>query len=126
MNTNALKFTEDHEWIRIEGKKAYIGISEYAQKELGDIVYVELPPVGEKFTAGDELAEVESVKAVSNIFCPLSGEVLEVNEELAHSPELINKDPYGQGWIAIIEIENPDELNDLMNSEEYDEFCSSL
>ncbi|HAW70455.1 MAG TPA: glycine cleavage system protein GcvH [Firmicutes bacterium] len=126
MDIKALKFTEDHEWVRVEGKKAYIGISEYAQKELGDIVYVDLPPVGERFAGGDELAEVESVKAVSNIFCPLSGEVLEVNEELTHSPELINKDPYGQGWIAVIEIENPDELNDFMDAEDYDNFCSTL
>lgn len=126
MDMKGLKFTEEHEWIRVEGNKAYIGITEYAQKELGDIVYIELPPTGEKYSSGDELAEVESVKAVSNVFAPLTGEVLEVNEELTHSPELINKEPFGKGWIAVIEIENPDELKGLMSAEEYEEFCNSL
>lgn len=126
MDTKNLKFTEEHEWVRVEGKKAYIGISEYAQKELGDIVYIDLPPVGEKYGPGDELAEVESVKAVSNVYAPVSGEVLEVNDNLTHSPELINKDPMGQGWIAAIELENVDEVNDLMSPEEYEEFCKTL
>lgn len=126
MDTKGLKFTEEHEWVRVEGKKAYVGITEYAQKELGDIVYVELPPVGENCGSGDELAEVESVKAVSNVYSPLSGEIVEVNEDLAHSPELINKDPYGQGWIAAIELSKADEVNDLMGEEEYENFCKSL
>jgi len=114
-----LKYTPDHEWVREKGDRATVGITEYAQKELGDVVYVELPAIGEKVKAKTEMGSIESVKAVSDIYAPLSGEVLAVNEELQFNPELVNQDPYGKGWIAEIEIANPEELQKLLTAEEY-------
>lgn len=122
-----LKYTKDHEWVRIDGNKAYIGITDFAQLALGDIVYVELPNIGKKLGAGDVLGVVESVKTASDIYTPIGGTVVEVNEELSNSPEKINEEPY-ESWIAVLEIENgPEELEaaGLMDEEEYKEYCKS-
>ncbi|HHT06478.1 MAG TPA: glycine cleavage system protein GcvH [Hydrogenispora sp.] len=114
-----LKYTSDHEWVRAEGDRATIGITEYAQKELGDVVYVDLPAVGERIKAKAGMGSIESVKAVSDIYAPVTGEVVAVNEELQFNPELVNQDPYGKGWIAVIEIADGEELNKLLTAEEY-------
>lgn len=114
-----LKYTSEHEWLKVDGDRVTVGITHYAQKELGDVVFVDLPGVGEKVTAKGAMATIESVKAVSEIFAPVSGEIMETNDDLEHSPELVNQDPYGKGWIVIIEMSNPDELKDLMNAAAY-------
>jgi glycine cleavage system H protein len=114
-----LKYTSDHEWVRAEGDRATIGITEYAQKELGDVVYVDLPAVGERIKAKAGMGSIESVKAVSDIYAPVTGEVVAVNEELQFNPELVNQDPYGKGWIAVIEIADDEELKKLLTAEEY-------
>ncbi len=114
-----LKYTSEHEWIKIEGERVIVGITEYAQKELGDVVFVDLPGVGEKVKVKDAMATIESVKAVSEIYAPISGEVMEVNDTLEHSPEMINQDPYGNGWIAIIEPSDAKELNELLSPDAY-------
>lgn len=116
---NEFKFTNEHEWIKVEGNSAVMGISDHAQHELGDVVYVELPAVGDSFSKGDTLGNIESVKAVSDIYSPISGEVTEVNTELDDKPELINQSPYEKGWIVKIKMENSEELNDLMSFGEY-------
>ena len=116
-----LNYTPDHEWIRIDGKKGEVGITEHAQKELGDIVYVELPVLDDQIEAGDEFGTIESVKAVSPLYMPLSGKVVEVNSELRDHPELVNEDCYDEGWIVRIEITNTDELEDLLDAEGYQE-----
>ena len=116
-----LNYTPDHEWIRIDGKKGEVGITEHAQKELGDIVYVELPVLDDEIEAGDEFGTIESVKAVSPLYMPLSGKVVEVNSELRDHPELVNDDCYDEGWIVRIEITNTDEQEDLLNAEGYQE-----
>jgi len=113
-----LKYTKDHEWIRIEGDTAYVGITDFAQKELGDIVYLDIPTVGESLKAGDVFGTVEAVKTVSDLFLPIGGEILEFNKELDSSPDLVNKDPYGKGWIVKIRITNDSEAN-LISAEEY-------
>ncbi len=117
------KYTRDHEWILVEGKNARIGISDHAQDALGDIVFVELPPVGDSFNPGDSFAVVESVKAASEIYTPVGGKVVEVNEALEAQPELINSDPYG-AFIAVIEVSALDEAA-LLSAEEYDAFVAS-
>jgi glycine cleavage system H protein len=114
-----LKYTQDHAWIRVKGGKIFVGITEYAQSALGDIVFVGLPAVGEKTKYRAQLAEIESINNVSELHSPVSGEVLEVNEELQFSPELLNRDPYGEGWIALIELDKPEELNNLLTAEDY-------
>jgi glycine cleavage system H protein len=124
MTPDDLLFTKEHEWVRIADDSGTIGISDHAQKELGDIVYVELPKPGTKFNSGEPFGSVESVKAVSELFIPVSGEVVEINDELGASPEKINEDPYGAGWIIRIRLLNQDETSDLMSAEEYDEFTS--
>jgi len=116
-----LKYTKDHEWARIEGEVATIGITDYAQSELGDIVYLELPEVGDQTTQGESFGTIEAVKAVSDLFAPLSGEVTEVNTALADQPEIINKDPYGEGWIIKIRLSNPSEVDELLNKSQYEE-----
>lgn len=118
-----VKFTKEHEWAREEGGKVYIGISDYAQNSLGDIVYVELPAAGKKVKAGDAISVVESVKTASDIYSPVSGTVIEVNDALEDSPELLNEDPY-ENYIAVIDPENLSELDKLMDEKEYREFCS--
>lgn len=114
-----LKYTPEHEWVKVEGDRATVGVTEYAQKELGDVVYVELPALGEKVKAKAEMGSIESVKAVSDIYAPLTGEILEVNDELQFSPELVNQDPYEKGWIAVVEITSADELKNLLTAQEY-------
>ena len=120
---SGLLYSNDHEWVRVEGEKAYIGITDYAQHALGEIVYVELPTVGDELNAGDVFSVVESVKAASDSYLPISGKVLEVNEVLSDSPQLINEDPYGS-WITAVEITDKATLDNLMNEQEYKEFCS--
>jgi glycine cleavage system H protein len=112
-------YTKDHEWALVKGNKAWIGITDYAQKELGDVVYIDLPQVGESYESGNTIANVESVKSVSPIYAPLSGTVVEVNETLSDEPHLINESPYEDGWIAVIELSDPMEVEDLMPAEDY-------
>ena len=114
-----LKYTKEHEWLAVNGGVGTVGITHYAQSELGDIVYVELPAAGSPVVAGEEFGTVESVKAVSEIFAPVSGEVLEVNATLAASPETINKDPYGEGWLLKIKLADTKDLDSLMTAAEY-------
>jgi glycine cleavage system H protein len=114
-----IRYTKDHEWARKEGSKVRIGISDYAQDQLGDIVFVELPPVGSSFPKGGQFGTVESVKAVAEIYMPLAGEIVAVNEALADSPELLNKDPYAEGWMIETNPGEPAELESLMSREEY-------
>ena len=118
----SLRYSKEHEWVRVEGKKAYIGITDYAQHSLGDIVFVELPEKGKKLLAGETLGAVESVKAVSDVYSPISGYVLDINEKLVDSPERINKDPY-ENWIVTIEIEDESELEQLVSPQLYKEYC---
>jgi glycine cleavage system H protein len=115
-------YTKEHEWARIEGQFAIVGITNYAQEQLGDIVYVELPEVGKKVKKMDAVATIEAVKTAADVYSPISGEVVEVNTELKEKPELINQDPYGRGWIFKIRMENPEEKSDLMSAEEYEKF----
>ena len=126
MNLDNFKFTKEHEWVNMEGDIGTIGISDFAQKEFGDIVYVELPSVGEKFKKGDACANIESVKAVDDIYTPISGEIIEVNDELDDNPENINKDPYGKGWIFKIKIEDKKEIENLMNNNQYNDFLNGI
>jgi glycine cleavage system H protein len=122
MTPDDLLFTKEHEWLRIAGDTGTIGISDHAQNELGDIVYVELPKPGTKLSSGETFGSVESVKAVSELFVPVSGEVTEINEELGSAPEKINADPYGVGWIIRLRLSKPDETGQLMSAKEYDEY----
>ena len=114
-----LKYTKDHEWIRVEGDTGWVGITDYAQGELGDVVFVELPAVGTKVTQGKSFGTIEAVKAVSDIFAPVSGEVLEVNKGVQTGPDAVNKDPYGKGWMIKMRIENPAELAGLFDVTAY-------
>ncbi len=117
-----LRYTKEHEWLRVEGDdRARVGITFYAQKELGDVVFVDLPQEGIAVSAGDSFAVVESVKAVSDIYAPVSGRIVEVNKALEDRPELINEDPYGQGWIAVIEMSDPSEVEAMLTAVEYKE-----
>lgn len=126
MNLDNFKFTKEHEWVTVEGDIGTIGISDFAQKEFGDIVYVELPSVEKKFKKGDACANIESVKAVDDIYIPISGEIVEVNGKLEDNPENINKDPYGKGWIFKIKIEDKKELENLMSNIEYNDFLKGI
>jgi len=114
-----LKYTKDHEWIKIEGETAVIGVTEYAQGELGDIVFIEVETEGETLEEGETFGTIEAVKTVSDMFMPVAGEVLEFNEALNSSPELVNKDPYGEGWIIKIKISTPSQVEDLLDSAAY-------
>jgi glycine cleavage system H protein len=114
-----LKYTKDHEWIRIEGTFAYIGVTDFAQGELGDVVFVEIETVGETLKKEDAFGTIEAVKTVSDLFMPVSGTVLEVNPLLEESPDVVNKDPYGKGWMVKIQITDLSEANDLLSAEEY-------
>jgi glycine cleavage system H protein len=116
-----LRYSADHEWVKVEGKQAVIGITDYAQQELGDIVYLELPDVGTEVVMEEEVTEIESTKTTSPVLAPVSGTIIEVNDELKESPQLINEDPYGKGWIAILKMTNPDDLDSLMSAKEYEE-----
>ena len=120
MNVPAeLKYTKEHEWIRVEGEEAVVGITDYAQSQLGDIVFVECETVGDALEAGETFGTVEAVKTVSDLYLPVAGEVLEFNEELEGEPELVNKDPYGKGWIVKIKISEETELDGLLNADAY-------
>lgn len=117
-----LIYTKDHEWVRVKGDDVTVGITNHAQNQLGDVVYVELPKIGDKFEASEPFGSVESVKAVSEIYMPVSGTVIEVNETLSDSPELVNEDPYGDGWMIRIKIDNPAQIDALLTSIEYDDY----
>jgi len=119
-----LKYSKEHEWVAAEGSVATVGITDYAQDQLGEIVYVELPAVGDKISKDDPFGVVESVKAVSDIYAPLSGTVIEINEDLPESPEVVNEDPYGDGWLIKVKISDAAELDDLMDNEEYEELVA--
>jgi glycine cleavage system H protein len=120
-----LRYTKDHEWILVDGDSGTIGITDHAQEELGDIVYVELPKPGARLEQSSSFGSVESVKAVSDIYCPVSGEVAEVNQALAESPEKVNDDPYGNGWLIKLKLTNPSQLDQLMTAAQYTEYISS-
>jgi len=120
-----LKYTKDHEWISIDGDNATIGITDYAQGELGDIVYVEIEALGEELEKEEIFGSVEAVKTVSDLFLPVSGEITELNEGLEDNPELINDDPYGEGWIIKMKISNQSELTDLLSADEYKELIGA-
>ena len=122
---DGLRYAKSHEWVKLSSDgTATIGITEYAQEELGDIVYVELPEIGEKIVKDDPFGAVESVKAVSDVYAPVSGSVLEVNDVLPDNPETINDDPYGDGWMIRVDLTDPDDLKDLMDAEEYAEYVA--
>lgn len=114
-----LKYSEDHEWIRIEGDYGFVGVTEFAQNELGDVVYVEIETEGEEMGAGDVFGTVEAVKTVSDLFMPVSGVIEELNSKLEDEPELVNTDPFGDGWMIKIKLDNPEELEDLMDFNAY-------
>ena len=118
------RYTKDHEWIHVEGNRAKIGITDHAQAKLGDVVFVELPSVGTQLTAGDALGTVESVKAVGDVFAPIAGVVVEVNDALEAAPDTVNKDPHGEGWIAVIEFTDAGQLDGLMDAAAYESFCN--
>lgn len=119
-----LKYTKSHEWVRVDGEEAFIGISDFAQKEMGDIVFAELPQIGQKIEKGKECSVVESVKAASDIYAPISGEVSRVNEKLQTDASIINRDPYGEGWLYAVRLMDTSILNDLLGSEEYAQLIS--
>lgn len=125
MDPENLRYTKEHEWVRVEGDAGIIGITAHAQSELGDIVYVDLPKPGTVVQQGKTIGSVESVKAVSDIYTPVSGEVLEVNGQLAESPEILNKDPYGSGWLVKIKLSAPDEAAKLLTAAEYQAFVGT-
>jgi len=122
MNPDNLQYHKEHTWVKLSGKKVTIGITDYAQDALGDILYIDLPEVDTDVEANSEIGEIESTKATSSIISPVSGRVIEVNENLSESPEIINEDPYGKGWIAILEIDDTSELDDLMDASEYTKY----
>ena len=122
MNVPAeLKYTKEHEWIRVEGEEAYVGITDYAQSQLGDIVFVEVETEGDNLEVGDTFGSIEAVKTVSDLYMPVAGEVLEFNSELEDQPDLVNKDPYGKGWIIKVKIEDEAQLDGLLNADAYKE-----
>ncbi len=126
MNPKNLKYHKEHDWARIEGDVAVLGVTDYAQEALGDIVYIELPEVGTEVSAGSTYAEIESVKAVSDVYAPLSGTIVETNEEVVDAPELINESPYEDGWLIKVKLSDPAELDELMSAEEYDQALAEL
>lgn len=119
-----LKYTREHEWVKLEGNRAKMGITDFAQKELGDLVFVELPELEEEFNEGDAFAVLESVKAAADVYAPVAGVVIEVNDALEDDPALVNSDPYGEGWLAVLELEEDADLSELMDHEEYAQFVS--
>jgi glycine cleavage system H protein len=120
------KYSEDHEWVRVEGDEGVIGITDYAQEELSDVVYVELPEVGDAFDKDEVFATVESVKAASDVFTPIGGEILAINDALEDSPELVNQDPFGEAWFVRVAIADPSELDSLLDADAYKEFVENL
>lgn len=122
---NNLNYTKTHEWVKVSGNIARVGITDFAQHELTDIVFVELPKEGAVLTKGKECAVVESVKTAADVYAPLSGRVVKLNQAVVEAPEIVNNDPYGEGWFFELEITNSSELNDLLTTEEYNEFCTT-
>jgi glycine cleavage system H protein len=120
-----LHYSKDHEWVRVEGDVAIVGITDYAQNSLGDVVYLELPKAGEEFAANESFGSVESVKAVSEMFSPVSGKVAEVNEALNDEPEKVNGDPYGEGWMIKVRMSSPGEVDSLLTAAEYEDFTKA-
>ena len=120
-----LKYTEDHEWIRVEGEIATVGVTDFAQGELGDVVFIEIETEGEELNKGDTFGTVEAVKTVSDLFMPIGGEVIEVNAALVDEPELVNKDAYGKGWMIKIKMSNPSELDELLSADDYQKMIES-
>ncbi len=120
-----LSYTKDHEWVRVSGDSATVGITDNAQNQLGDVVYVELPRVGDKFETSESFGSVESVKAVSEIYMPVSGTVTQVNEALNESPEKVNEDPYGTGWMIVIKMDEPSKIDSLLSAIEYEDYIKS-
>ena len=122
MNPDDVKYHKEHTWVRVAGNKGTVGITDYAQDALGDIVYIDLPEVGSLADADHEISEIESTKATSSVISPVGGKIVKVNEDLAESPEVINEDPYGKGWVAVIEMDDPSEADDLMDSSDYEKY----
>lgn len=120
-----LHYSKDHEWVRVEGNVAVVGITDYAQDSLGDVVYVELPKVGDDFAANESFGSVESVKAVSEVFSPVSGEIVGNNDALTDTPEKVNQDPYGEGWMIRVHMTNPGEVDSLLTAAEYEDFTKA-
>ena len=120
-----LHYSKDHEWVRVDGDQAIIGITDYAQNSLGDVVYVELPKAGDEFAANESFGSVESVKAVSEVFTPIAGSVVTINESLADEPETVNSDPYGAGWMIRLKMANPGEVDSLLTAAEYEDFTKA-
>ena len=121
MNPNNLKYSRDHEWIKVDGKTALVGITHFAQKELGDIVYVEIETLNTILESGQIFGTIEAVKTVSDLFMPITGKIIEINENIVENPELVNTDPYGEGWMIKLEISNAIEINNLLDSHSYEE-----
>ena len=129
MNPNDRKYTAEHEWVKLEDAaagRALVGITDFAQDQLGDVVYFDLPQVGAMVTHLEKMGEVESVKAVSDLYSPVSGEVVEVNDSLVDAPQLVNEDPFDRGWLVRVSLSNPGELDSLMSSEDYDTYTAGL
>ncbi|MFO0773409.1 MAG: glycine cleavage system protein GcvH [Nitrospiraceae bacterium] len=124
MNPSDLRYHEEHEWVRVNGTQATLGISQFAQDALGDIVFVDLPKVGATLTAGQSIGEVESTKTTSSLYSPVSGTVAQVNADLKDHPEVVNSDPYGKGWMLVITLSDPSQVNTLMTSAQYDAFLA--
>ncbi len=125
MIPNDLRYHKEHEWVRVEGEQATLGISHHAQEALGDVVFIDLPQIDAAITADQEIGEVESTKAISSIYSPVSGKIIKVNTALQDHPEYMNSDPYGQGWIAMVQLTNPAEVENLMTAAQYQEFLTS-
>ena len=124
-NPTDRRYSKEHEWLQIDGDNATIGVTDYAQDQLGDVVYVDLPQPGATITQFEKMGEIESVKAVSDLFTPASGEVLEVNEKVVEKPELVNSDPHGEGWLLKVKLADPVEVNKLLSAAEYDAFITA-
>ena len=120
-----LRYHKEHEWVRLDGQRVTLGISDFAQDALGDVVFVDLPKIATELTVNQEIGEVESTKATSSLYSPVSGKIVEVNAELEDHPEYLNQDPYGKGWIAVVELANPADVEALMTASQYEEFLSS-
>src|SRR5262245_36613353 len=125
MYPNECLYSREHEWVRVEDDVCVLGITEYAQQELGEVVFVELPEIGQVFDANDELGTIESVKAVAEVYTPVAGEVIEVNDAVVDDPELLNEDPYAEGWLVKLRFSSASDLKSLMSAEEYEEFVKS-
>ena len=126
MYPNEFRYTKEHEWVKVSGDEALVGITDFAQHQLGDIIYVELPPVGKELAAHQSITVVESVKSVSDVYAPISGQVVAVNDELAQTGDLINKDPHGKGWIVRLKIKDKKEIDGLLTANDYEKFLEGL